>query len=543
MRRRIIAALLLLAAFAGCSPDPEDEGGMIWKAKDTAVVLRFGGAPHFKSGGDDPETMISSLTLVVRPDGPDGWSSAVVRTLDMDAMEDDGETRSCTTVLDLPSGDVVFHLFANLTPDMRSFVAGAAGRGGLRTSRRAAYAVPSFSAVSDPEDFGNMAQLLGGAFCPDGAGYVMSGSARAAVGSGSGQEIEVDIVLHRMVARVGLSCRTYESEPDYVMIDGYYDWDLSSVPEELRVDVPEGSGSQAGWVPLSSVRWFLDSVNSKVFLEAADDCCDPGENADDPNMLLDDVLVQSGRETAYAAAYSGDFLHVGRESASQVFSLYPDSTPSWMAHAVADSDEPEWLVCPENTVASDSFLEGEDERSDYRMLAPEKAVTHLLVEARFIPRYVISGRMRGEEWPRIYESYATMEAAVAALGGDGTFWTPDLKSFFTWQGVLDEIAYSRARHAEDPNIRELREDDFICYPQGMCYYSTYVDGVRVQDAGLPGLEHVTYWDGLSSVRRDHSYSVVASVMRVPSVSTSMIEIRTAVSTGWLDGYGDVTVKP
>lgn len=542
MRRRTITALLL-AVIAGCNPVPEDGTGVTDTANGTVVNLRFGGIPHFKSGGDDSETKISSLTLVVRPDVSGGWSYAVVRTLDMNELEEDGESRSYTTVLDLPSGDVAFSLFANLTPDMESFVAGASARGGLRTSRNMAYSVPEFSPVSDLGDYGEMAELLGEAFYSEDKGYVMSGTARAVVGTESNQEIDVDIVLHRMVARVGLSCKTYDGDPDYVVIDGYYDWDLSSIPEELRIDLPEDSGSQAGWVPLSSVRWFLDSVNSKVFLESAQNCCDPGENPDDPNMLLDDVLIQSGRETFYTSVYSGDFLHVGRESASQVFSLYSGDDLPWMSCAVADGDEPHWLLCPENTVASDTFLEGEDERSDYRMLAPEKAVTHLLVEARFIPRYVVAGRMRGEEWPRIYKSFGTMDDAVAALGGDGTFWTPDLKSFFTWQGVLDEIAYSRARHAEDPNVRELKEEDFICYPQGMCYYSTYVDGMKIQDGGSLGLEHVTYWDGLSSVRRDHSYNVVTSVMRVPSVSTSMIEMRTAVSYGWQDGYGNVTLKP
>lgn len=542
MRRRTITALLL-AVIAGCNPVPEDGTGVTDTAKGTVVNLRFGGIPHFKSGGDDSETKISSLTLVVRPDVSGGWSSAVVRTLDMDTLEEDGESRSYTTVLDLPSGDVAFSLFANLTPDMSSFLTGASARGGLRTSRNMAYSVPEFSPVSDLGDYGEMAELLGEAFYSEDKGYVMSGTARAVVGTESNQEIDVDIVLHRMVAKVGLSCKTYDGNPDYVVIDGYYDWDLSSIPEELRIDLPEDSGSQAGWVPLSSVRWFLDSVNSKVFLEASEDCCDSGKNPADPNMLLDDVLIQSGRETFYTSVYSGDFLHVGRESASKVFSLYSGDDLPWMSCAVADGDEPRWLLCPENTVASDTFLEGEDEHSDYRMLAPEKAVTHLLVEARFIPRYVVSGRMRGDEWPRIYKSFGSMDDAVAALGGDGTFWTPDLKSFFTWQGVLDEIAYSRARHAEDPNVRELKEEDFICYPQGMCYYSTYVDGMKIQDGGSLGLEHVTYWDGLSSVRRDHSYNVVTSVMRVPSVSTSMIEMRTAVSYGWQDGYGNVTLKP
>lgn len=540
--RRLLLISVLLMLLSSCQQEPLHVGGKPGREEELQqrkVELAFrlnAGTTKASIDNSDPETKVTNLLVIARPvDAVDSWSKSVVTTFDnpsITAGQFRGDVNACI-------GNNVFYVLVNYTQEMLDFI--GSGKG-LRESRESAFC-PDLSSEST---FGGKQQKLLSQFMNPSRGYTMMAKCTHAGDTlvnvaPDATALALDGDLHRMLAKVHMEFDVYEQATDQVVVLGYLDNHASEIPNEIRVHGLESGkkGSQSGWVPLSSIRYCLNAVNTKVFLQADDDCTEPTVFPLDPNYHLDDTIEASGADWKYKDGYGDDFVFCDPNGASELFDAYPSAPyPAWMATASSGSS----LYCLENTVSSRHFLDGFDENTSYRRFAPRRATTHLLVEARFIPRYIIVGR-NGDSYD-YHVGFERMEDAITFLGGDGTFWTHDLKHFFNESGKNAEIAYTTAKHAVDPKIAALTESDFVKYKEGKCYYTAYISGGQGTDPDS-GRSFLTFKEGDSSIRRDASYTLKAKVLHVPSINMSMMEINTTGSLEWndFDKNGVVNIKP
>lgn len=498
--------------------------------------------------GNTVEDKVTNLAVIALPSKSSvsaSWEKALVTEIDSPQITDGIFSGEANAYI----GNNTFYVLVNYPPEMISFVksqAVANGKG-LRVNRQSAFS-PSLPSGS----FGQRQEELMSYFKDSDRGIAMM--AKCIDGGGNSEiliapnttSVTLDGELHRMIAKVKMSFQTYPHATDYVVVEGFTDKHQSEIPHGALINgINKNNGSQAGWVPLNSIRYCLNAVNTKVFLEASDNCDNLSVYPEDPNFYLDDTIVPDGSDWSYAAGYESDFLFWDPNDAATLFNENP-GTASWIQTPSND------IYCLENMVFSDEFLSGFELSSSYRRIAPRKATTHLLVESQFTPRYIITGRQPAGLRDPIYQGFHNQADAIAILKdndhlsepGDGTFWTPDLKHFYNWNGVLAEIEYSREQHDADPSYRRLTIEDFVKYPQGKCYYTAYISGTTATDPDTER-EFLTYADGLSSVRRDAGYTLNATVLHVPSISTFMIEINTTCSLEWpeRDGSGEINIMP
>lgn len=552
MRRLLFISVLLMLLFS-CQQEPLHDGnkpGQEEEMQQRQIELTFrldAGATKASIDNGNPETMVTNLAVIVRPDYSDiskSWSKALVKEFGTPTITDGVFTGKVTAYV----GSNVFYVLVNYTEDMLTFVKNqAVGAGkGLRVNRESA-----FSPVLRESTFGEKQLELKDMFFSDSRGYTMmakctyDGNSHVSVRQND-TGLTLDGELHRMLAQVHMQFDCYEHADDQVVVLGYLDDHVTEIPEGIRVLIEDGYGSQAGWVPKSSIRYCLNAVNTKVFLEADNNCNESTFFPEDPNYLLDDTIEPSGADWTYKSGYENDFLYWDPNDAATLFAVSP--TPQWMA------TPPNSLYCLENTVSSDAFLSDFGINTSYRRFAPRRATTHLLVEVQFTPRYIIVGREPSGDRNLQYEGFSNRNDAIDILRdnehlsepGDGTFWTPDLKHFYNWDGVLAEIAYSHDMHTADPSYRRLTQEDFVKYSQGKCYYAAYISGNTATD---PDTErnYLTFGEGKSSVRRDASYTLTARVLHVPSISTSMMELNTTTTSSLVwpdrDGSGSIEIKP
>ena len=557
MRRLLFISVLLMLLFS-CQQEPLHDGNKPGREeaemqqRQIELTFRLGAGATKASipvDNSNAETKVTNLAVIARPvksDVESSWKKSLVTVFDTPL--DWNSSTEVSGKVNAYVGNNVFYVLVNYTDAMLDFVndqAVGAGKG-LRVSRESA-----FSPVLTESTFGEKQLELKDMFFSETRGYTMmakctyAGNSQVLV-TPNATGLTLDGELHRMLAQVHMAFDHYEHAPDQAVVLGYLDDHVTEIPSDIRVVVGDGYGSQAGWVPLSSIRYCLNAVNTKVFLEADDNCNVTTFYPEDPNYLLEDTIEPSGADWAYKSGYENDFLYWDPNDAATLFA--DPLTPQWMA------EPPNSLYCLENTVFSDTFLSDFDINTSYRRFAPRRATTHLLVEVQFTPRYIIVGRDGSVDRNHIYKGFTNRDAAIAILKdnehlsepGDGTFWTPDLKHFYNWDGVKAEIDYSHDMHTADPSYRRLTQEDFVKYPQGKCYYAAYISGDTATD---PDTErnYLTFGEGKSSVRRDASYTLTARVLRVPSISTSMMELNTTTTSSLVwpdrDGSGSIEIKP
>ncbi len=552
--RRLLFIFAFLMLLCSCGQEPLPDGGRPEEEDDLQqrrIELAFrldAGKTKASIDNGNLETKVTNLAVIARPvksDAAASWSKSIVTVFPSPSITA-GEFRGN---VDAYVGKNVFYVLVNYTDEMLAFIndqAKGAGKG-LRVNRESAF-IPVLSKTS----FGEKQLELKDMFFSDTRGYTMmakcthAGDSQVLVTSDAAA-LALEGELHRMLAQVHMEFDVYEQAKDQVVVMGFLDKHDTEIPNHIRVHGLESGkkGSQAGWVPLSSIRYCLNTVNTRVFLEADDDCSVTTVFPQDPNYFLDDTIEPFGADWTYKSGCENDFLYWNPNDASTLFDANP-LTPQWMA------TPPNVLYCLENTVSSNHFLDGFGMNSSYRRFAPLRATTHLLVEVQFTPRYIIVGRDPSGNRDPQYRGFSDRNDAIAILKdndhlsdpGDGTFWTPDLKHFYNWDGVQAEIAYSHEMHTVDPAYRQLGVEDFVKYPKGKCYYTAYISGEKATD---PDTEHeyLTFSEGKSSVRRDAGYTLNAKVLHVPSISTSMMEINTSSSLEWPehDGHGSIEIKP
>lgn len=549
--RRLLYISALIMLMLSCRREQEQGGyGLDDDLRQCSVNLSINldAGVTKASIGNTEETKVTNLAVIARPAKSSvsgSWAKAIVTKFDSPVIN----TGTFTGSVEAYVGNNTFYVLVNYTSEMLNFVktqAVTAGKG-LRENRSSAFS-PSLSSSG----FGQRQEELISSFKDSDRGIAMM--AKCVDGGGnstvlitpSASDLSLSGELHRMVAKVKMSFATYSHASDYVVVEGFTDKHQSEIPHGVLINsINKNNGSQAGWVPLNSIRYCLNAVNTKVFLEASDDCDVPDRYPEDPNFYLDNTLVTEGADWNYASGYENDFIFWDPNDASTLFNDNP-GTSSWMVNPQNE------IYCLENMVSSTDFLSGFGPEASYRRIAPRRATTHLLVEVQFTPRYIITGRQPAGLRDPIYQGFRDLDDAIAILKdnehlsdpGDGTFWTPDLKHFYNWAGVQAEIEYSEEMHSADHTYRQLTLEDFVKYPKGKCYYTAYISGETATDPDTQH-EYLTYSDGKSSIRRDASYTLNAKVLHVPSISMSMMEINTSGSLEWPehDGRGEINIKP
>lgn len=565
-KRTFIYLAFLAAALMSCreleNPAEQQRPDGVQTA-DVHLNLEIAAGFQTKAGSlqDDPETSLRNLVLISRPrvnasdadELSSSWTRAVVIPIHLrdNELQDDGTVYTITRTVTLPVGHNVVYLLVNHSHHMLTYVDSRAELYGLRLGRKSAYtSIDRFNEDGsiDPvtiDNFAELSEAVPSGFIPSmGAdperdGFAMmgkcvtreSGSTDVVVNPNNTNEVELNVTLHRMVARVRLTPETYPNGI-YAKIEANADYSDGAVlpnNEPLLALDPE-TESQAGWMPVDDIRYMLNSTNTMVYIEPDDRVADRSYYPHDPNMYLDDILVQDGNNWVYRSDdegdYSSDFLYITDEQVPQMFRKYWDTTaPSSIKGAG------EWAYCLENMVNSRYFTLGQLPGSHFMQTVPRMATTHLIVEARFVPRYIVTRvEQNGEhETVRTFAKNATIGDALGCLESDGSFYTPDMHVFYNKIAMDQELALN-------PSLT------FSKFERGRCYYIAYIQG---QSTEASNGDHIfTYKDEVSSLRRDGQYDITATAFRVPSVMSVLMEVNTSTRIGWMtEGHGEVTIKP
>lgn len=543
---------------------------------------------------DHPETKITNIAIIARPvvdesteEGvAESWKGARIFNLPISTLSADaGSYQMSGVVLSLTAGDNIIYILANASHEMTAYLYSGMGNG-LRSGRASAYtaagAPSSVSASSFADSYVNVMEE----FASDERGFAMMGKCTTLVGGESTDRVYVDphknsdislsVKLHRLVSKVMLNCETYP-ETDFVKIKSWHD-DMTEKIEEAGGEVlllDESRESQAGWVPLSSIRYCLNAVNTKVFIEPGPNVSEPKVFSDaDPNWQLSDCISVSGSSSSYIPEYGNDFIYLSEEAISDAFPAMVESSPSgWFAQAGKydihtsvtdithithiDSDTPaSGLYCLENMAVNNSDAAYEL-TEDQRKLFPKMATTHVYVEATYVPRYIV--KSIDADGNRVIKSNTTMEDALDCLPEatdpvtgvvypKGTIFTRDLNLFYSYQGMVDEIARSEEQNAENPELPVIAREEFAVYIAGRCSYTSYIAGSpsnAYETDEEKANAYVTFDDGgVSSVRRDGYYMLTTSIMKVPSIKHVMMEVNTVSRILWQpEGHGQIEIKP
>lgn len=546
---------------------------------------------------------VSSMLIICRPyfERSDGTTAAQLEQMEKESWSKarlypvsarpDNTGKLFNLRLKVPAGEennrVRFYILLNGSHHMIEAIEGRGMTHGLRINRESVYTAQSVRDIDfevTPESFGELTASVINEFVSAEGGFTMMGICKEKESTQLFVQISqyventanLQVVMHRMVSRVLLTSQCYPAgngEPKYLKISGFEDYSTSGalLPNgDAFLDIDTTQASQAGWMPLESVHYCLNAVNTKVYLEHSEEQVgNTSVYPEDPNYMLDDILQRQGNDWVFKTNsnmdplynYSNDFIYLQQADTEEMFALYHDKPqPSWMKTALEYNEGRNYftstafsdgLYCLENTTSSRELMSESNVplASSLRKFVPKRATTHILIEGRFIPRYVVTGRTGQNEDSRQTiiraETIGTAEGVlVNATYGNGTFWTPDLTTFYNQAGMLAEIEYSKSSYAISQGIAPLSEEDFVCYKGGWCTYSSYIAGKPVEIEDGHGKKTTTYADGLSSVRRDGYYILTTASVRVPSIESTMMEVNTTSGIRWADeGTGTVTIKP
>ena len=411
---------LLCLLACGCSDDTDMPGTPAGTDRVTACVrfsVRVAGASTRAavSAGEAVEEKISSVAVFlvsVDGSGNEDWNDVQYEVVY-------GATSGATDVYQarIPTapGRKKVYVGANLLPGQVHAICGQAGGLGL------------YTAAGDGYD-----EVIG-QFARQAEGIAMTGKAADAVTVSAGTDVNIDltaspVALERLVAKVLLVCDTYTDDGGaYVRMSDY---------AARPADAP-------GWIRLSEVRYALNTVNRKVYLNAPSD-------GKDPNYEVDPYVVKDG---------GGNYVSAPDVPEQQF--AYRTLGSVW-----AEGSAPE-LYCPENTTAtSTASLEGgldlTGTLSSTQAEIPRLVATHLLVAAKFVPKQIITGAGTTQTLtsPVDAATYlpATTTPAEAEAHAAGTYFTNG-SDYYSYAGMKAAIGAGT-----------LKRTDFTAYEGVIGYY-------------------------------------------------------------------------
>lgn len=396
-----------------------------------------------------------------------------------------GESNPYTAEIQATSGPQHIYVAANLNPSAASH---------FLNNRNAKYSEQSSGNYIS--DIGKWASEDGGIamFCDSPSKITvedrhLSGSEEIKIGS---------VALERLVAKVHVTFDCHSDETD-----ASDDYAIITLPGS---DNKENYVGEAGWVPMSSVTYILNSTNNETYLY--------GENDTDPNHEIGPLIEKVGEDWDY------------RTESSKVFTSFTggyleDEFDRWscVAEKFDGSRKPfgdgsrylSGLYCLENTVGGLSDELKAQMTDDEMENVPLKVTTHIIVKARFIPRQIYGDGLVLKDFNSSKSgSVAGLQEAVEWLrseseNGTADYYTPDMEHFYSYKGMI-------AKKLQDPGMI------FAKYEDGYGFYTTYIDGIKTDGSGNPTDAAATLqFSEKSSVKRNNYHILRCSLLKVPAV--------------------------
>ena len=345
---------------------------------------------------------------------------------------------------------------------------------------------------------------------------------------GDGETENVDLV--RMLAKVHMLFRCYDYPNDgFVRI---------TEPGSL-IEAPFG---KFGWSRMEDISYILNTVNTGTrILQSA--YGGPYDSFTDINHSMSDLLMK-GNEWKYKAEAADQFIGFEGDLFSDDWNARAAKPEIYdRTRAPFGSANPYYrgLYCLENTTNDDLLDQMTDDEKKY---VPFKVATHLIVKARFVPRYIYTVASDGSlaEIDHGADGYDAALAYLTEVTGEnedgkphtypaGTFFTQDMQNFYDYAGMLKLIE-------ADP---ELSRKNFAAYPGGYGLYYSYIYGGEDTHTG-----QVTFAGTDSGVFRNHYHFLTCSLMKVPATPGSINQLMMVNSkvVEWNDmGKQEITVKP
>ena len=326
-----------------------------------------------------------------------------------------------------------------------------------------------------------------------------------------------DIDLVRMLAKVHVLFQCYASpNDDYVQI---------TEPGSLTA-APFG---EFGWSKLEDISYILNTVNKSTSIIQPDYSNSNYSSWTDLNHSMTSLL-QKGLEWEYNGTAGGQFLGF----AENLSGNHDAAWAKWAAKPEKyESNRPPFgaggekyvkgLYCLENTT-DDSALS--EMTTDEKKFVPFMVATHVIVKARFVPRYIISGTdTEGDPVTTPFEVSdcsgafnflveKTKAQDTRDENGDlidypkGTFFTRDMKEFYSYDGMMAVI-----------NSKHYPRKSFAAYPGGYGFYYSYIHGGTDVTTG-----QVTFSGTDSGVFRNHYHILNCQLMKVPATPGSFNQL-------------------
>lgn len=354
-------------------------------------------------------------------------------------------------------------------------------------------------------------------------GIAMTGKAGTSVTVSAGTDVNVDltaspITLERVVAKVLLVCDTYTDDGGaYVRMSGN-----AARPS-----------ADPGWIRLSDVRYALNTVNRKVYLNAPPDGKDPNHEVD-PYVVKDDggnyVSAPDVAEQQFVYRTLGSVWAEGiaPEAYEEVkFNAMKATPPESGAYTGG-------LYCPENTTATStaSLAGGLDltgTLNSTQAEIPRLVTTHLLVAAKFVPKQIITGAGTTQTLTSPADAAtclpATTTPADAEAHAAGTYFTNG-SDYYSYAGMKAAIGAGT-----------LKRTDFTAYEGGIGYYYTYIDGTSATDGTIA-------FSADSGILRNRYYLLRITRFSLPSAALPQPMRATMKVTDWVTSSGNqIIVRP
>lgn len=362
-----------------------------------------------------------------------------------------------------------------------------------------------------------------GQFARQAEGIAMTGKATSTVTVSAGTDVSVDLTsqpieLERVVAKVLLVCDTYTDD------GGKY------VRMSDNATRPAGD---PGWISLSEVRYALNTVNRKVYLNAPSD-------GKDPNNGIDPYVIKDGGGNYVPAANVGDQEFAYRTLGSVwAEGIAPEAynATKYSATSATPSTSGAYtggLYCPENTTATsttslESGLDLTGTLSSTQAEIPRLVATHLLVAAKLVPKQIITGTGTSQTLTSPADAGTYLPATTASSGKEdhaaGTYFTNG-SNYYSYAGMAAVISAGT-----------LKRTDFTAYEGGIGYYYTYIDGTAATDGTIA-------FGADSGILRNRYYLLRITRFSLPSATLPQPMRATMKITDWVTSSGnDITVRP
>ena len=463
------------------------------------------------NGIDENAITRLAIWLVPAEGGTEDWSEAIMTYVPQVSLGSGNEyVSSVRTKLNVPMN---VYVGANISTDIASaFLHG--GPDAVYKAATAAY----------PDDYKSLVEEFASAdrgvamFCVKKASLTFepanSDKSTPAVIDEDSNGIPESVDLVRMLAKVHLLFQCYPSPND-----GFV-----KITEPGSLD-PADFG-EFGWSKLEDISYIVNTVNKSTKI-IQPEYGGAYASYEDTNHSMTDLL-QKGLEWEYKSGAGDHFLGFAEylsgdhDAAWAKWSAKPEKYKENKAPfgTCDDGTYVNGLYCLENTTDDSELSLMTDDEKKY---VPFMVATHIIVKARFVPRYIISGTdIGGAPVTESFDASACSDAfeflaeeidAEDENGNSidypkGTFFTRDMKEFYSYDGMMAVIA-----------SKGYPRKSFAAYPGGYGFYYSYIHGGTDGTTG-----QVKFVGAESGIFRNHYHILSCSLMKVPATPGSFNQL-------------------